>query len=101
MIIMYDELKNCHYLFQSFSKRFLHKNSVNISFAPILITYSADHSFSDFTVPMVRVDLYKPQSSSMYEGVPRSSGLATWSKNCKWYTSMPLATVVSLFCESV
>jgi len=25
------------------------------------------------------------------------SGLAAWSENCKWYSSLPLAAVVSLF----
>jgi hypothetical protein len=29
------------------------------------------------------------------------SGLAAWSENCKWYSSLPLCAVVSLFCESV
>jgi hypothetical protein len=28
---------------------------------------------------------------------PKVSGLATWSKNCKWYSSLPLGAVVSLF----
>jgi hypothetical protein len=32
---------------------------------------------------------------------PKVSGLATWSENCKWYSSLPLGAVVSLFCESV
>jgi hypothetical protein len=32
---------------------------------------------------------------------PKVSGLAAWSKNCKWYSSLPLGAVVSLFCESV
>jgi len=32
---------------------------------------------------------------------PEVSGLAVWSKNCKWYSSLPLGAVVSLFCESV
>jgi hypothetical protein len=32
---------------------------------------------------------------------PEVSGLATWSKNCKWHSSMPLGAVVSLFCELV
>jgi len=27
------------------------------------------------------------------------SGLATWSENCKWYSSLPLGAVVLLFCE--
>jgi hypothetical protein len=29
------------------------------------------------------------------------SGLAAWSENCKWYSSLLLVAVVSLFCESV
>jgi len=32
---------------------------------------------------------------------PKVSGLAAWSENCKWYSSLSLGTVVSLFCESV
>jgi hypothetical protein len=36
-----------------------------------------------------------------YEGDPKVSGLVAWSENCKWYSSLPLGAVVSLFCESV
>jgi len=36
-----------------------------------------------------------------YEGVSKVSGLAAWSENCKWYSSLPLGAVVSLFYESV
>jgi hypothetical protein len=32
---------------------------------------------------------------------PKVSGLDTWSENYKWYNSLPLGAVVSLFCESV
>jgi len=39
--------------------------------------------------------------SVMYEGVSKFSGVAAWSENCKWYSSLPLGAVVSLFCESV
>jgi len=35
------------------------------------------------------------------EGYPKVSGLAAWSENCEWYSSLPLGAVVSLFCESV
>jgi hypothetical protein len=31
---------------------------------------------------------------------PKVSGLAVWSENCKWYSSLPLGAVVLLFCES-
>jgi hypothetical protein len=30
---------------------------------------------------------------------PKVSGLAAWSENCKWHSSLPLGAVVSLFCE--
>jgi hypothetical protein len=32
---------------------------------------------------------------------PKVFGLAAWSENCKWYSSLPLDAVGSLFCESV
>jgi hypothetical protein len=32
---------------------------------------------------------------------PKVSGLAAWSENCKWHSSLPLGAVVSLICESV
>jgi hypothetical protein len=32
---------------------------------------------------------------------PKVSGLVAWSENCKWYSSLPLGAVVSLFCDSV
>jgi hypothetical protein len=32
---------------------------------------------------------------------PKVSGLAALSENCTWYNSVPLAAVLSLFCESV
>jgi hypothetical protein len=32
---------------------------------------------------------------------PKVSWQAAWSENCKWYSSLPLGAVVSLFCESV
>jgi hypothetical protein len=32
---------------------------------------------------------------------PKVSGLAARSENCKWYSSLPLGVVGSLFCESV
>jgi hypothetical protein len=34
------------------------------------------------------------------ETYPKVSGPAAWSENCKWYSSLPLGAVVSLFCES-
>jgi hypothetical protein len=32
---------------------------------------------------------------------PNVSRLAMWSKNCKWYSSLPLGAVVSLFSQTV
>jgi hypothetical protein len=32
---------------------------------------------------------------------PKVSGLAAWSENVKWYSSLPLGAVVSIFYESV
>jgi hypothetical protein len=32
---------------------------------------------------------------------PKAPGLAAWSENCKWYSFLPLDTVLSLFYESV
>jgi hypothetical protein len=32
---------------------------------------------------------------------PKVSGLAALSENCKWYSSLPLGAVASLFCKSV
>jgi hypothetical protein len=32
---------------------------------------------------------------------PKVSGLASWSENYKWYSSLPLGAVVLLFCEPV
>jgi hypothetical protein len=31
---------------------------------------------------------------------PKVPGLAAWSENCKWYSSLPLGAVVSLFCKT-
>jgi hypothetical protein len=32
---------------------------------------------------------------------PKVSGLAAWSEDCKWYSSLPQGAVVSLFCDSI
>jgi hypothetical protein len=39
-----------------------------------------------------------PKDTRVYTKV---SGLAAWSGSCKWYSSLPLGAVVSLFYESV
>jgi hypothetical protein len=43
-------------------------------------------------------DINIPTITRVY---PKVSALAAWSKNCKWYSSLPLDAVVSLFCEPV
>jgi hypothetical protein len=41
------------------------------------------------------------QGSKSIRVYPKVSGLAAWSENCKWYSSLPLGAVISLFCESL
>jgi hypothetical protein len=44
----------------------------------------------------------KFQHYLVHRGVyPKVSGLAAWSENCEWYSSLPLSAVVSLLSESV
>jgi hypothetical protein len=39
--------------------------------------------------------------SKQYESVCKSFRTGRWSENFKWYSSLPLVAVVSLFCKSV
>jgi hypothetical protein len=51
-----------------------------------------------------RIIIFKEISTTFFESTrvyPKVSGLAAWSENCKWYSSLPLDAVVLLFCESV
>jgi len=43
-------------------------------------------------------ELHKDACTRVY---PKVSGLAAWSENYKWYSSLALHGVVSLFCELV
>jgi hypothetical protein len=47
---------------------------------------------------VMRNKLYPELHMRVY---PNVSGLAAWTKNCKWYSSLLLGAVISLFCESV
>jgi hypothetical protein len=47
------------------------------------------------------VELNSGKTASHVRQYPKVSGLAAWSENCRWYTSLPLGAIVSLFCESV
>jgi serine/threonine-protein phosphatase 2A regulatory subunit B'' len=61
--------------------------------APAITTWRSGHDVH--TKAQVR-------NISYYKRVyPKVSGLAAWSENCKWYSSLPLGVVVSLFYESV
>jgi hypothetical protein len=50
------------------------------------------------TVLMGKIGTPTASQTRMY---PKISGLAAWSENYEWYSSLPLGAVVSLFCESV
>jgi hypothetical protein len=53
-------------------------------------------------VPRLPVAVVKLTWRYRYTRVyPKVSGLAGWSKNCKWYSFLPLDAVVSLFCVSL
>jgi hypothetical protein len=43
----------------------------------------------------------KTESQEDTRVYPKVSGLYAWSENCKWYSSLSLGAVVTLFCESV
>jgi hypothetical protein len=53
------------------------------------------------TFPCVSCSGAWPQNATNTRVYSKVSGLAAWSENCKWYTSLLLVAVVSLFCESV
>jgi hypothetical protein len=52
----------------------------------------------------VRISLFREarQKKKNYDTrvYPKVSRLAAWSDSCKWYSSLPLGAVISLFCES-
>jgi hypothetical protein len=65
------------------------------------LTFLCSFEIAIFT--SIRITIHKVTSifvmhARMY---PKVSGLAAWSENCKWYCSLPVGAVVSLFCESV
>jgi hypothetical protein len=49
----------------------------------------------------VRSSVWKSIDFSNTRVYPKVCGLAVWNENCKWYSSLSLGAVVSLFCESV
>jgi len=44
---------------------------------------------------------YRTVLANITRVYPKVSGLAAGSQNCKWYSSLPLGAVISLFYESV
>jgi hypothetical protein len=77
----------CHYIFTHFSFPSLFLSDVVCIYLFCFV----------FLGQLVKWDAL--QYTSVYQKV---SGLAAWSENCKWYSSLPLGAVVSsLFCESV
>jgi hypothetical protein len=42
-----------------------------------------------------------PENVACTKVYPKVFGLATWSDDCKWYSSLPLGAVGSLFYESI
>jgi hypothetical protein len=51
---------------------------------------------------MLACDTAKEVAADPYTRMyPKVCKLASWSENCKWYSSLPVGAVVSLFCESV
>jgi len=56
--------------------------------------------------PIREADLSPPSSTEVKIAwsrrvYPKVYGLSSWSENCKWYSSLPLGAVVSLFYEPV
>jgi hypothetical protein len=49
----------------------------------------------------VIIDLSEDEGLDESREYPKPSGLAAWRENCKWYSSLPLGAVVSLFCVSI
>jgi hypothetical protein len=59
--------------------------------------------FKWFTVSEVNSDSGRTEHliREPWASYPKVSGMAAWSKNWKWNSSLPLCAVISLFCESV
>jgi hypothetical protein len=79
--------------------------SYNISFSPVSLNIHPIEEWSRsgiYLYFMLRGCIQKYISmfhiTRMY---PKVSGLAAWSEGSKWYSSLPLGAVVSLFCELV
>jgi L-ribulose-5-phosphate 3-epimerase UlaE len=78
-----DILKNILHLFGSFC------NEVQFSMSAITTN-----------LLISSINEYEDASSTYMRVYPKVSRLAAWSENCKWYSSLQLDAIVSLFCES-
>jgi hypothetical protein len=70
--------------------------------------YFRDHQFNRMIVVTEKLKSEDSENIKLSDSLrinmrvyPKVSGLAAWLENCKWYSSLPLSAVVSLFCESV
>jgi hypothetical protein len=72
------------------------------SLCNFLQCYFVSHVFSQTTLNShIKIKTGIVCWCSFMRAYPKVSGLDAWSDNCKWYSSLPLSVVVSLFCESV
>jgi hypothetical protein len=89
---------NCHsgYEIATYSlKKIYHNRKTNcllINLLEIFLQKVSDFALSNFTPAGIQ---------RIIRVYPIVFGLAAWSENFKWYSSLPLDAVVSLFCESV
>jgi hypothetical protein len=89
---------------------FFFRNDPSLCDLPRLKRYinytSCVHRFLSLASCRILTSKLQSQGANLYKILiirlyPKVSGLAAWSDNCKWYSSLPLGAVVSLFCESV
>jgi hypothetical protein len=67
-----------------------------------LLPIGATSNLKGYILSPVRDCLFKILAATLHTRMHQKvSGIATWSENCKWYSSLPLGAIVSLFCESV
>jgi hypothetical protein len=73
--------------------------SVTVNIIPVLSTYVHTYMHACMHAYIhTYIHTYIHRHTRVY---PKVSGLAACSENCKWYSSLPLGAVVSLFCEPV
>jgi hypothetical protein len=89
-----------------------HRDNFTFTFAAKALHHTSRcHLILLFMITTCVTDLFKPFGNSVCELQTERGevkrvysnvfGLADWNENCKWYSSLPLGAVLSLFCESV